>query len=133
MERKVVHALKPGDVLEMSTSRLPNVERFKAAVESVGEGQFAVFSLDLSGYDIWAEDLTFDNDKLDYHIFNVQDAETAVPKEARGLKKGELVRTTDGKRQGYVVAALDGFVYLISPDGEDWSCGSNHLVKVELP
>jgi len=133
MQRKKAHALKPGDVLEMCTNRLPDVERFKAAVESVGEGQFAVFSLDLAGFDIWAEDLTFDMDKADYHIFNVQEAETAVPKEALGLKKGDLVRTTDGQRQGYVVAALDGFVYLISPDGEDWSCGSNHLVKVELP
>ena len=128
MGNKVAEVLKPGDVVELSTARLPGVGRFKAAVESSGEGQFSVFTLELPQYYLSPEDLTFNYDGGDYQIHKRESSDHAVPAEAAGFKKGDLVKTTDGMREGYIVAALDGFVYLVSPEGEDWTCGVGHLI-----
>jgi len=128
--------IKPGDVLQMTNTRLPSAPTFKAAVESVGDGQFAVFSHELRRYSLSPQDLVFDHGQGDFHIHSRIDAKDAVPQESGGFQWGERLRTTvladNGKFvEGTVVAALEGLVCLITDEGEDFTARIDYLQRVE--
>ncbi len=127
-------AIEPGDVVEMTTSRLPNSGPFRAAVERAEGMEFSVFSTDLAEYGLEPEDLTFRMDRNDFEILGFQKGEDAIPREAGGFAKGERLRTkvADPEGQfleGAVVAAISGLVYCVADDGRDFTAETRFLEK----
>lgn len=134
--RSLVQQLRPGDVVEMSTERLPALSKFKAAIESVEGGEFSVFSVDLAQYSLLPGELTFKVNGTDFSIIARTDAEIAVPNEANGFKVGDRLRTTVPDTEGYylignVVAAIDGLVYLRTSENEPFSAEVKFLEFLE--
>ena len=127
--------LEPGDVVEMKSGRLPSKESFRAAVESVREQDFSVFSTDLAEYSLSPEDLTFKFDSDDYEILKRSEASISVPEEAGGFHKGDRLCATVADPNGDVlegtlVAAIDNLCYCITDDGQEFSAEIQYLRKV---
>lgn len=123
---KYSRKLRPGDLVQMRTSRLPTVSSFKAAVEATGEGQFSVFSAQILESGLPPVDLVFDEDGGDFQILRHQAAVDAVPVESGGFAQGARVRLTWPDElgellEGRLVAAVDGLLYAVTDEGVDFS------------
>ncbi len=127
--------IETGDVVCMKTSRLPSVEKFRAAVEFVKEDEFGVFSVELADFGLTPEDLTFKTNVDDYTIISRIPAAQAVPEETNGLTPGQRIKTLEPNEKGEIltgnlIAAIDGLAYCKTDDGEDFSVGVLFIEKV---